>query len=178
MGYHNDKNVEENTQKKNIQITKTGKVTKPAKAQKLSKDLADVDLKNKPETTCTVEDMDVDEPEISKVDTSKPTQKKNDMPMGTLLTNLPTTAKPPPESDMEMENTVNKSKKQVDKQNCPQKKIEHEVPDKKSKTAVKFNLYKNSNSDIDVAKKRSSLDVDALELSNRIFTHIDGYDEF
>merc|ERR1711892_1450549 len=81
------------------------------------------------------------------------------------------------ESDMEMENTVNKSEKQVE-QNCPQKKIEHEVPDKKSKAAVKFNLYKNSNSDIDVKKKRSSLDVDALELSNRIFTHIDGYDEF
>merc|ERR1712106_880450 len=57
--YHNDKNVEENTQKKNVQITKTGKVTKPAKAQKLSKDLADVDLKSKLEATCTVEDMDV-----------------------------------------------------------------------------------------------------------------------
>jgi len=98
--YHNDKNVEEKTQKKNVQITKTGKVTKPAKAQKLSKDLADVDLKNKPEATCTVEDMDVDDPEISKVDTLKPTQKKNDMPMGSLLTNLPTTAKPPPESDL------------------------------------------------------------------------------
>ena len=47
-----------------------------------------------------------------------------------------------------MEKIVNKSKQQVDKQNSRQNITENEVPDKKSKPVVKFNLDMNSNSDI------------------------------
>eukprot|EP00090_Calanus_glacialis_P022407 TRINITY_DN34579_c0_g1_i1.p1 TRINITY_DN34579_c0_g1~~TRINITY_DN34579_c0_g1_i1.p1 ORF type:complete len:1063 (-),score=231.73 TRINITY_DN34579_c0_g1_i1:142-3330(-) len=71
---------------------------------------------------------------------------------------------------MEMEKIVNKSKQQVDKQNSRQNITENEVPDKKSKPVVKFNLDMNSNSDIDLAKKHSNLDLEALELTNKIFS--------
>merc|ERR1740128_1107917 len=89
--------VEDITQKKSNQGMKTGKVTKPAKAAKLNGTLSkdDFDPKKKPETKSSVEAMDIDEPEIKKAETPKATPKKNDMPMGSLLTNLPTTAKPP-----------------------------------------------------------------------------------
>jgi len=85
--------------------------------------------------------------------------------MGSLLTNLPTTANPPPESDMEMGKTDNKLKQQVKKSKCHQNISKSEVPDKKSKTVVKFDLDQHSNND-------------NLEVSNKIFTHIDGYDEW
>jgi len=71
---------------------------------------------------------------------------------------------------MEMENSVDKSKKQVDKQNSSQRNIENEVPDKKSKPVVKFNLDMHEDSDIDFAKKHNNLDLDALELTNKIFS--------
>ena len=69
-----------------------------------------------------------------------------------------------------MENSVDKSKKQVDKQNSSQRNIENEVPDKKSKPVVKFNLDMHEDSDIDFAKKHNNLDLDALELTNKIFS--------
>ena len=52
--------------------------------------------------------MDVDEPEITEMKHVKPSQKKNDMPMGSLLTNLPTTANPPPESGLSKKSNCNK----------------------------------------------------------------------
>eukprot|EP00092_Neocalanus_flemingeri_P075995 GFUD01094224.1.p1 GENE.GFUD01094224.1~~GFUD01094224.1.p1 ORF type:complete len:743 (-),score=222.03 GFUD01094224.1:579-2807(-) len=157
-----DGNVEETAHKKNSLGTKTGKVSKPtaskptAKLKKtLSKDLEELDVKKKTDIKPTVEYMDVDQPEIviNKETLSNGSEKKNDMPMGSLLHNLPMTAKQPPKADMEMENSVVKSKQQVDKQNSSQKLIENEVPDTKSKPVVKFNLVLHSNSDKDLAKK-------------------------
>jgi len=88
--------------KKNNQCTKTGKVTKLSKTTKvaraLNKDKTDTDMTNKLENKIEVESMDVDEPEITDFESVKPLPKKNDMQMGSLLTNLPTTAKPTPES--------------------------------------------------------------------------------
>ena len=107
----NKNNVEDITQQKSNQGTKTGKVTKPAKATRLnrtlSQDLDGVDLKKKQETNATVEDMDIDEPEIKKAEPPKVTPKKNDMPMGSLLTNLPTTAKPPPTAGLSQKSRSN-----------------------------------------------------------------------
>jgi len=98
----NKNKVEDITPKKSNPGMKTGKVTKPAKAAKLNGTLNkdDFDPKKKPETKTSVEAMDIDEPEIKKAETPKTTPKKNDMPMGSLLTNLPTTAKPPPTADL------------------------------------------------------------------------------
>jgi len=69
--------------------------------------------------------------------------------------------------DMEMGKTVDKVKQQVEKPKSNQNILESksEVPDKKSKTVVKFNLDQDSNKD-------------NTELTNKIFTHIDGYDEW
>ena len=64
-----------------------------------------------------------------------------------------------------MGKTDNKLKQQVEKSKCHQNISKSEVPDKKSKTVVKFDLDQHSNND-------------NLEVSNKIFTHIDGYDEW
>ena len=66
-----------------------------------------------------------------------------------------------------MGKTVDKVKQQVEKPKSNQNILESksEVPDKKSKTVVKFNLDQDSNKD-------------NTELTNKIFTHIDGYDEW
>merc|ERR1712013_661923 len=155
--------------RKTNQGTKIGKVAKPSKSAKtaktLSTDKTETDMTNKVEDKTAVESMEIDEPEIAKVECVKPLQKKNEMPMGSLLTNLPTTANPPPESDMEMGKTDNKLKQQVKKSKCHQNISKSEVPDKKSKTVVKFDLDQHSNND-------------NLEVSNKIFTHIDGHDEW
>ena len=86
---------------------KSGKITKPAKAAKLNRTLDDVDQKKKPDTKADVEAMDIDEPEIKKAETPKVTLRKNDMPMGSLLTNLPTTAKPPPTAGLSQKSRSN-----------------------------------------------------------------------
>ena len=66
--------------------TKTGKITKTAKPELsktgLSKAAEEVVA---PKKTSTVEPMDVDEPEVK----PKPSLKKNEMPMGSLLKDLP-----------------------------------------------------------------------------------------
>merc|ERR1719239_2087627 len=69
-------------------ITKTGKITKTAKPELskngLSKAAEEVVT---PKKTSTVEPMEVDEPEVGLK--SKPSLKKNEMPMGSLLKDLP-----------------------------------------------------------------------------------------
>ena len=98
--------------RKTNQGTKIGKVAKSSKSAKtaktLSKDKTETDMTNKVEDKTAVESMEIDEPEITKVECVKPLQKKNEMPMGSLLTNLPTTANPPPESGLFKNSSCNK----------------------------------------------------------------------
>jgi len=108
MDIDSPENISEDKSMRKINLgTKTGKVTKSSKkmTRPLSKDKTDTDRTNKVEDKTTVESMDVDEPEITEIKNVKPSQKKNDMPMGSLLTNLPTTANPPPESDLNSNST-------------------------------------------------------------------------
>jgi len=103
---------EEKPMRKTNQGTKIGKVAKSSKSAKtaktLSKDKTETDMTNKVEDKTAVESMEIDEPEITKVECVKPLQKKNEMPMGSLLTNLPTTANPPPESGLFKNSSCNK----------------------------------------------------------------------
>merc|ERR1712013_742314 len=92
--------------RKTNQGTKIGKVAKPSKSAKTAK--TETDMTNKVEDKTAVESMEIDEPEIAKVECVKPLQKKNEMPMGSLLTNLPTTANPPPESGLFKNSSCNK----------------------------------------------------------------------
>ena len=82
------------TKKAGSTITKTGKITKTAKPELskngLSKAAEEVVT---PKKTPTVEPMDVDEPAEAK---AKPPQKKNEMPMGSLLKDLPASSSQAP----------------------------------------------------------------------------------
>ena len=83
------------TKKAGSTITKTGKITKTAKPELskngLSKAAEEVVTPKKPPT---VEPMDVDEPETK----AKPALKKNEMPMGSLLKDLPASSSQAPNS--------------------------------------------------------------------------------
>jgi len=83
------------TKKAGSTITKTGKITKTAKPELskngLSKAAEEVVT---PKKTPTVEPMDVDEPETK----AKPALKKNEMPMGSLLKDLPASSSQAPNS--------------------------------------------------------------------------------
>merc|ERR1712037_157797 len=84
------------TKKAGSTITKTGKITKTAKPELskngLSKAAEEVVT---PKKTPTVEPMDVDEPETK----AKPALKKNEMPMGSLLKDLPASSSQAPNSE-------------------------------------------------------------------------------
>jgi len=95
-----DNTVEETAQKKTSLGTKTSKVSRPVKTVKLKKSISasseDFDLIKKTESKPAAEPMDVDEPDtMKKNEESKTLRKKNDIPMESLLHNLPTTANPP-----------------------------------------------------------------------------------
>jgi len=83
------------TKKAGSTITKTGKITKTAKPELskngLSKAAEEVVA---PKKAPTVEPMDVDEPEAK----AKPALKKNEMPMGSLLKDLPASSSQAPNS--------------------------------------------------------------------------------
>jgi len=139
-------NIDDGSKKKTQQKDKSIKGSQPSKVSKskktMNKEVDEAETKKKMEAKNTVEEMDVDDCIVSDKKVRDKSQKYSSSNVSKLVP-------PTPATDMELEKNQEYSQPQMKKQVKLLPNGETDVPDKKSKPVVKFNLDIGTSSESD-----------------------------